>query len=437
MAVVKPAQMLVTFEEVAVYFTAGQGVLLGPAQGALYRDVMQNYEMVAALGCRTPMSVSGSIPGLHSQGQEMAVAEPVSFEEVAVFFSEEEWALLDLGQRALYWDVMQENYEAVSWLGFSLSKAHVFSRVDRGEKLQILDLQGCKEGEITSDTHTGGGTLTENHEKNFQQEEPARMAPCGMLLGGSEGHATQSPEEGEACESQCSSQRRQEKHPRKGQGKSSHKSRGVKTNTENVQQKIPHQQSPCAHSDCATLIKHERAHIEDKPFSCSDCWKSFSRSSNLLTHRRTHTGEKPFSCSDCGKSFSRSSNLLLHMRTHTGEKPFSCSECGKSFSCSSNLHIHWRTHTGEKPFSCSDCGESFIQRSYLLIHQRTHTGEKPFNCSDCGKSFICRSKLNTHRRIHNGEKPFKCSDCGKSFSWRTQLVRHRQTHTGEKSFICS
>lgn len=45
----------------------------------------------------------------------------IAFQDLAVQFSEDEWQLLGEGQRELYRDVMQENYEALVSLGKELA----------------------------------------------------------------------------------------------------------------------------------------------------------------------------------------------------------------------------------------------------------------------------------------------------------------------------
>lgn len=56
----------------------------------------------------------------------------VSFEDIAVDFSWEEWQHLDVAQRTLYRDVMLENYSSLLFLGHCMTKPEVIFQLEHG-----------------------------------------------------------------------------------------------------------------------------------------------------------------------------------------------------------------------------------------------------------------------------------------------------------------
>lgn len=194
-----------------------------------------------------------------------------------------------------------------------------------------------------------------------------------------------------------------------------------------------------------------RVHEKKATHECPTCKKLFYDKSQLRVHvKNVHEKKKEFKCThpDCNEAFGYSNVLLKHIvRKHTTVRAFPCpaADCGLTFATLGDLNSHNTTHTQERNHKCTwpECERTFPHRSTLVEHLKNHanpgTGEKLFKCSQCTYQSNRKAKVVEHKKeVHDQIKPFKCDTCEMSFPRPAHLRIHTEAvHLGLRPFACT
>ncbi|EDL07709.1 mCG11701, isoform CRA_a, partial [Mus musculus] len=385
----------------------------------------------------------------------------VSFEDVSVDFTWDEWQDLDDSQRKLYRDVMLETYSSLLSLNQCDAKPEL-----------ILKLE--KEAEPWKEDDAPDQSLPDMQnvdDRNEVSQDSQKIRRCSLVIAKSSVSAERAPA-GKALSSSHRvldlaiknstssgmspgplNMRDRMLLPREPSEMQARKELGLPDVTR-VSPRLPEPLSLYRSTEC------EEQHVQycgpSEAFHVKPVWlqKAFpmsNPSSKLRDYRKeleklalpakgeTRAQVQTFECEVCGKLFCKNSHLTQHLKMHKEKRCYKGSNCEPILNIQPKLPKHQSLRAGEELYTCNGdekyirpksgksvqqkiigdgrivCGKTECSKLNCSVEQNPLKHEETHEFSLAGKT-VRKSDLHQLETPHRYERVYECSACGKTFS---------------------
>lgn len=214
------------------------------------------------------------------------------------------------------------------------------------------------------------------------------------------------------------------------------------------------------------MERHMKSHLEDRPYSCPYCKKTFKNPYILKRHQNkicksrdlqkaaTLKKDTPWldqqlspgegkECPICCRVLPCNADIAKHLRSHTEERPFICVTCEKAFKYRDTLKKHQIIHghegvkeekskSVEQILAGADAASgtemSFLDQKENILDEAAvapQTRKKELDCPVCARTFDSVKTFNRHLQSHTEDRPYHCVHCKKRFKHMHGLKRHQ------------